>query len=784
MTDPLFAKPRKWRQARWIWAPEPERLTNHTVYFRHTFHYDGSAEGCRLYIAADTRYRLWVNGAYAGQGAPQSQPFLQYYDERDIAQLLQPGPNCIAIEVYHSGRLPDTRGGLLAELIDGAGNILAATGKHWPCITSPAYRRDTMFVRMNKTVPFQEMFDARREPQGWRHVDFDDDDWQTPQIVKGRISERPPAAMPWSRLVPRDIPYMHQELRYAQAIAAIQEHQDLDNRTRPEDLSIALSLPGRPLQYSRVENPEALLAEDGETLVQSSTRHLDDLAFDGIHDPAILLDFGKVLTAYADIAIEGPAGARVEIGYAERLIDGHFVNSLEGQFADCLTLRQGENRYRPFHWKAFRYLKIRFRNCTQPARIRHARAIVTTYPYEERGRFASGDDTLNAVFQISRETLRLCSNEFLMDTPWREQAQWLGDVAAVTVPAIYACFGDTDLAGKFYRQAAENQHPPGLISNVSNIVNHAWLGAICDYSLWWVMGLWQHYMYTGDERWVHEFYPQASRVMGLHRNYFNDRGLIEDMPYWVFIDWADTDRRGECAAYNAIFVGALEAYIKMADLKGDATSRQWAQDALQAIRNAFQDAFYDPKRQAFADARIDGELSTQTSEHANAAAIHWGLCDDDTARGIVAGIWENGMVRATEAQPFFMVVVLNALDRIGRFDLALDLLRQRWGGRMVAKGCTSVLEEWYENGSYRHGEFCGFMRTHSHAWSACPAEFLIRNLMGLEILEPGCARIRLKPRDARTGYEAVYPTPRGAIRVTWGDEGPRVETPPGIAVAP
>ena len=116
------------------------------------------------------------------------------------------------------------------------------------------------------------------------------------------------------------------------------------------------------------------------------------------------------------------------------------------------------------------------------------------------------------------------------------------------------------------------------------------------------------------------------------------------------------------------------------------------------------------------------------------------------------------------------------------FDLALELVRERWGKRMVDKGATSCFEEWSDVGSWRAGTFRGFIRTHSHAWSACPAEFLIRNLMGLEIVEPGCQKIRLNPRKIEFDYSVQYPTPRGDIRVESRKDKVEFSVPDGIQV--
>jgi alpha-L-rhamnosidase len=757
-----FARRRRWR-ARWIWSDAEGHEQNVYYYFRKVVDLQAEPTGHRIFISADTRYQLFINGRFVGRGVPQSQPFYQYYDEYDVSGDLQKGENCIAVIVNHVGNLDDTRGGLLLEVVDGAGAAVASTAETWRVLRSAAWWQDTYFVRMNKATPYQEFFDARKEPVGWRDAGFDDAAWRAAQVVGGRTSDRPPCAGPWTRLVRRDIPLMTNDPVSAVRIECVEESVEINNRSRVKDLAPGLSVVGKPLQYSRLEAPENLCRPAGVTVVQGSLNHLD-LDFDGLYTPAVVLDFGRVITARARLHLEGAAGGHVDIGYAERLIDGRFNIALECEFADRYYMKDGDQVFESFTWKSFRYLKLRFRYCAAPVTVHSVQGVVTTYPYEERGRFSSDDAGLNAVFDICRATVRLCSNEFLMDTPWREQAQWLGDVALVTVPAIQSCFGDTALTRKFLMQAGQNQHPTGMISNVSNTVNHAWQRAIPDYSLWWIHGLLGQWMYEGDEELIHRLYPQALRVLDAHLDCLNADSLIEDMPYWIFIDWADVERSGICSAYNAIFYATLGSLHKLATFKGDAYTAQLAQDLRASMKAAFHDTLFDAARGCYADACVDGVLSPKISEHGNMAPIWAGLCDGDVAARVISQVFESdGAPTFTEAQPFFMAVVLAALDGAGRFDLALDLIRRRWGKRMVAKGATSVYEEWYQNGSWREGFFGGFMRTHSHAWSACPADFLIRAVLGLEILEPGCRRIRVSPRKTAFDYQVVFPTPLGLV---------------------
>jgi len=791
---------RKWN-AKWIWSDVSENEKNVFYYFRKNFDLNSVLTDCKLFISADTRYQLFLNGVLIGRGVPQSQPFYQYYDEYNLNGKLIKGTNCIAVVVYHLGTLPDTRGGLLLEVACPENGTIVKTDENWRVKRSPAWQQNTYFYPGNMVTPYQEFFDARQEPINWKTASFDippfikgaggisnstsnySRGFQHATIVAGRLSDRPPCGGPWSKLIPRDIPFMKSENVFAKKIEKIDENLQLANRSRPFDLSPGLSMVGKPIKYSRVENSDNLLEEKGVTIVQSSLNH-KNLDFDGIYSPAIVLDFGRVITARAKISLKGTAGSTIDIGYAERLIDGNFNISMECEFADRYIMKDGEQIFESFSWKSFRYLKIRFLSCFESVTIDSIQAVITTYPYEEKGTFNSNDELLNSVFKISRYTIQLCSNEFLMDTPWREQAQWLGDVALVTVPAIYSCFGDTKLARKFYLQAGQNQHPTGMISNISNTVNHQWLTAIPDYSLWWVQGIWEYYLYTGDEAIIHHLYPQVSRILYAHLDYINNDGLIENMPYWTFIDWADVEKCGISSAYNAIFYETLKSWNEIAGFKGDSYTVKLTGKLMSNLKSNFHKNLFDGKRGCYADANIDGEFSEKISEHGNLTPIFAGLCVDKISQKIIDKIFcEKNNLKFTEAQPFYMPVVLRALDKSENFPLAIDLIRRRWGKRMVEKGATSTYEEWYQNGSWRDGVFKGFLRTHSHAWSACPADFLIRRLIGLEILEKGCRKIKLSPKKTNFDYHVIFPTPLGEITVECKSGEINITVPEGITLA-
>jgi hypothetical protein len=694
--------------------------------------------------------------------------------------VLHRGVNCLAVLVQHQGVQHSTRGGLLAEVTDSADQVLCASGEIWKCSVGIAWRSDSHFVGMNRIGPFQEHLDLRKLPRDWNSVGFDDRQWDKPMVISGRHSGHAGSVMPWCRLLPRDIAYLEEKTVLPSALQMMEECLDLENRMRSSDLSISLSQVGRPLDWAKISDTDNLLTQDGETVFACSDRH-EDRVTDGRYDPCLTLDFGRVLTAYAEIEAFIPEGAIIEVGYAERLVDGRFNNAIECSFADCVIGAGEYITFRPLVWRSFRYLRIRIKSCQQELRLQGIRAVEVKYPYEQRGAFC-GDKRFEQIFAICRTTVELCSIESIMDTPFREQAQWLGDVAAVTVPCIYACFGDTALPRKFLQQAAMNTRPSGLIANISNVADTGWQSDIPDYSLWWVIALWKYYLYSGDEECLHICYPEMQRIMRVHIERIGASGLLGEMFGWVFIDWAHVDNNGMSAAYNAIFAGACDAAQSIATVKQDAWAQVLYANAAKGIRAAFAETFASAENGLMVDAVSDEGSSPRYSEHANAAAIAFDCVDATTAQQIVSGAFEHPAFRLTEAQPFFMVVVLEALRKTGRRDLALQLIDARWGKRMVDRGRTSCTEEWYENGSWRSGEWKGFERTHSHAWSACPAEFLTVGLVGFEILEAGAQKIRIDPYHADFSYDVVCPTVLGDVCVHWDGQVVTVEAPDCIEV--
>lgn len=118
----------------------------------------------RLRVTADDYYKLYVNGAFVGQGPAPGYVFAYYYNEWDLRPFLHRGDNLIELEVYYQGLINrvwnsgDYRQGLIADLIAG-GRVLLSTDKSWEYAWDPRYvgRRTTGYE-----TQYLEDVDSRR----------------------------------------------------------------------------------------------------------------------------------------------------------------------------------------------------------------------------------------------------------------------------------------------------------------------------------------------------------------------------------------------------------------------------------------------------------------------------------------------------------------------------------------------------------------------------------------------------------------------------------------------
>ena len=145
---------------------------------------------------------------------------------------------------------------------------------------------------------------------------------------------------------------------------------------------------------------------------------------------------------------------------------------------------------------------------------------------------------------------------------------------------------------------------------------------------------------------------------------------------------------------------------------------------------------------------------------------------------------------------FFGYYVLLARASAGDIEGALNVIRNYWGA-MLDMGATTFWEDfdldWVEGatpidrivpegGIDIHGDFgkfCYKQFRHSlcHGWAGGPTAFLSRYVLGVEVIEAGCKRIKIRPQmDDLKWVKGSYPTPYGNIVITHKKINDVVET--------
>lgn len=487
------------------------------------------------------------------------------------------------------------------------------------------------------------------------------------------------------------------------------------------------------------------------------------------HGRYLVLDFGKEVTGYPAIEIDGAVGGEIiDMGYAEVLqaADGTPVlDTSHGRgmvnpdrsgvhYADRYICTSGMQRFQTFEKRAFRYMQIDVRNVVRPLALGPVSLVLSTYPVDYVGEFESDDVLLNRIWEVGRWTVQLTMEDAYVDCPWRERAQWWGD-ARVQALVNYYAFGDRALVKQGLRHIAQSQSEDGCTRGVYPA---GWPGSVLPtFTMLWVISVNEYREFTGDLATVGELFPAVQRAMDFFERFRSPHELLRDLPPWLFVDWADVNTSGESAAVNALYHGALIAAACLAEAAGNAPAAAKFRDLASRTRAGMRSSFWDDQKSCFRDTE---EKESSVSEQANCWAIEFGASPDGSAEKILEALTSRHEADVVMGTPYAGFSMLTALARAGLHDRALEYCRTRWGG-MLARGATTWWEYWEPKGSYCHG------------WSAGPTQFLSAEILGVRPGAPGWKVILIEPHPAGLARaRGKVPTPHGPVSVEWrtGDE--------------
>lgn len=101
--------------ANWIWSDK----AGFVAHFRRAFVIDGGTTNASISITADNGYELYVNGSFLGSDIGAESAVWQSVETFDLASVLQPGTNVVAIRATDLGRQAGVIVGVVIEQADG-----------------------------------------------------------------------------------------------------------------------------------------------------------------------------------------------------------------------------------------------------------------------------------------------------------------------------------------------------------------------------------------------------------------------------------------------------------------------------------------------------------------------------------------------------------------------------------------------------------------------------------------------------------------------------------------
>lgn len=726
--------------ASWIWCEGESRPRNFYLYARKSFKLSAKPSRAQLRITADSRYKLFVNGTFVGRGPVRSYPGKQSFDTHDIADYLSKGNNVIAVLVHHIGHGTYSyiagRAGLICEVdieMDGKTEQIL-TDNTWKVMRAEAWTNAG--DQMNRRIGYQEVYDARLEPQDWTEAKFKDAKWPQATVI-GKSSIRP-----FDRLVARQIPHLKESLVFPTAIVSLNNLPDQAQNVKPSDFADFMANEElKPLENGKVSKPERLLIEkDDATIIYVPTS-------EGI---SIVLDFGREVFGCLDIAISRANDGTIDIGYSEALEDGRVMpNKGDIKYTDRLILRKSKQAWCSFEPRAFRYLQLDFRNCSKPISLNHVFVRESTYPVEWKGDFECSDELLNQIWKTGAETARLCMEDTYIDSPWRERAQWWDNVSVAAKVAYYA-FGDNTLFAQALKHIAQSQRRDGA---VFALYPSSADDQFPDFGARWVMSVWDYYIQSGDKRLLTTLYPAVVRWLRWIEKYIDDEGLLNNVEGNTFIDWAEIDRRGAIVALNCLCLGALRATARMAQaLHKNDEAENWEKAAL-SLKGAIDRHFWSAKRGLYADAIVEGKLQEHFSKQSNVLAALHNIPDHYQKSSIFRKVLTDDSLQPIDT-PQFMSILVEALCTSGEYADALNLIRNEWGP-MISEGATTFWEFFTQEGS-----LC-------YAASTAPTYQLQAHFLGIMPTEDTrVVHIEPHPAGLEWAKGAVY-TSLGIVAVEW-----------------
>ena len=761
------------RPASWIWYPSERTLQNTFVLFRRQLDLADRPRRAQGWIAADSRYRLEVNGRRVQWGPAPCDPRWLEADPMDLTSLLQSGPNALGVQVLYYGQgdgtWPAGKCGLLfwleVETADGRKQTIVSDAA-WHAFLARAWKPGHYKRWYLRSL--QEEFDARLFPDGWSTPGFAaNSDW-LPAMPLVCASDKPPItsdyadymldAQPGSdacELRARRIPLMRETIVPAARLA--------------ESCWIEWL---RPIEeYFEFLPPNSFRA-DRRPAADEAAAGSWEVELDGRRGAALTFEFSEQVVGWPYFTIEAPSGTVVELMVQEAhqvggpaLLNTHFHSWTR------FTCREGVNHFETFDFESCRWVQLHIHGAAGKVKVSNVAMRRRVFPWPQAPGVRVSDPAIQRLIDATTNTMNNCAQETIMDGGGRERQQYSGDCGH-QIHVVHLNLGDTRLPARFVSTYSQGLTVDGyfldtwpafdrlarLMERQLQLTN--W-GPLLDHGVGFNFDCYYHYLYSGDLDDLREPYPRLLRFAQYLESIVDSEGLLRVENLGVPAVWMDhiayqRQRHKQCA-FNLYAAAMLQnALAGLCEAFGDRARAQAARDFGRALQTSAVRRFWSPSQGLFINNLpwLAEEGAPRMCDRSLATAILFDQSPDGKTAAALRTLVECPKEMGF-SYPANAGWRLWALGKAGRADIIVKEFRERWAA-LESVGLNNTLQEnWHAQPDS------------GDEWSHCPVAPLYvttMSLAGIRPLLPGFQRCEIRPQpDDLELLELTVHSVRGPI---------------------
>ncbi|WP_159076407.1 alpha-L-rhamnosidase C-terminal domain-containing protein [Flagellimonas amoyensis] len=460
----------------------------------------------------------------------------------------------------------------------------------------------------------------------------------------------------------------------------------------------------------------------------------------------IMLDFGRVSAGWLEFESDDLSG-EVEMSISEYNEPAVLNTGAQNPVKTKRPVKYG-NVYRlelnDYLYEGVRFGWIHIKNFSKPWHIKNIRLVCQIKPTNYEGSFISNDSTLNQIWYTGAYTVKLnllqeYFGAILMERSDRHS--WTGDAYPAQAASLVA-FGNYDFVKKNIVFTSKQDN------------------GIASYSIYWVLGLLDYYLYSGDKDFLLSFIDNANNRLENAYNHY------DNLPDLHFMGW---DERLGAGFENPNILEAQNTYKMLCLHAWTKFSKVLAAVGKHALANKYDGYVSEKYNELESNDRLVGQFGV----HAISEVVNAGLLDLESVASMSDKLFSNRLNRLSYS-PFNQTFIIQAMAKAGKKDVALQTIKDSWGGQLEYGGTTFFevyRPSWNTilgNNDAPPNNQCGYT-SFTHPWGAGVTQWLTENVLGIKPNQAGFKSFTVFPflSDAIYQLKGSLPTPHGKIEASF-----------------